>query len=106
MMQKKAIVLSILLAACSQQKEAVSKVDVHKGKEIYLEACAICHGVHGDGSGVAAPALRLKPKSISLWTENYDTFKLKSFIEGSVDHPRFHSAFDYRAVLIYSKSTI
>jgi mono/diheme cytochrome c family protein len=80
----------------------VSKAELEEGKELYLEACAICHGTYGDGVGVAAPALRLKPKPIALWVTQYNAFKLRFFVEDSADHPRFPSTLNYSAVLLYS----
>lgn len=38
-----------------------TKVSVQKGKEIYEQKCALCHGDKGDGKGPAAAGLNPKP---------------------------------------------
>lgn len=38
-----------------------TKVSIQKGKEIYEQKCALCHGVKGDGKGSAAAGLNPKP---------------------------------------------
>ncbi len=47
---------------------AVSKKatgDVAKGKEIFKVQCATCHGAMGKGDGIAAAALKPKPRDLS-----------------------------------------
>lgn len=39
--------------------------DAAKGKEIYGQYCAACHGAEGKGDGVAAQALDPKPRDLS-----------------------------------------
>jgi mono/diheme cytochrome c family protein len=38
-----------------------TKVSIQKGKEIYEQKCALCHGVKGDGKGPASAGLNPKP---------------------------------------------
>lgn len=38
-----------------------TKVSIQKGKEIYEKKCALCHGVKGDGKGLASEGLNPKP---------------------------------------------
>ena len=40
-------------------------VDVAKGKEIFTAQCAMCHGAMGKGDGIAAAALKPKPRDLS-----------------------------------------
>lgn len=35
--------------------------DIEKGKKIYIQICAVCHGVSGKGDGPNAPTLKRKP---------------------------------------------
>ena len=38
---------------------------IKKGKKIYTQMCAICHGVKGKGDGVAGSALNPKPANFT-----------------------------------------
>ncbi len=38
-----------------------TKASIQKGKEIYENKCALCHGVKGDGKGPTAAGLNPKP---------------------------------------------
>ena len=38
-----------------------TEVSIQKGKEIYEKKCALCHGVKGDGKGLASEGLNPKP---------------------------------------------
>lgn len=44
---------------------AEDKGDAAKGKEIFTNTCASCHGPEGKGDGVAAAALDPKPRDLS-----------------------------------------
>ena len=39
---------------------------LNKGKQIYQEYCMACHGVNGDGKGVAAKGLEVPPRNFTL----------------------------------------
>jgi mono/diheme cytochrome c family protein len=45
--------------------ESAEKGDVAKGKGIYANMCASCHGPGGKGDGPAAAALNPKPKDLT-----------------------------------------
>lgn len=48
---------------------------ISKGKELYTNNCASCHGDAGDGNGVAGAGLNPKPrnfKSAESWTNGHD----------------------------------
>ena len=44
----------------------VSAQTLNKGKQIYAEYCMACHGVDGDGNGVAAKGLQTPPRNFTL----------------------------------------
>lgn len=94
--------LFILLIACSDQEQAISRQQLDIGKKIYLDACAVCHGVNGGGEGVALPALNTKPKSILSWRKKYDVESFTYYATNSAAHPVFQNGFDYQAVFIFS----
>ena len=98
------LTLVVLLMACSDQEQVMSKEQLNRGKEIYLDSCAVCHGVNGDGEGIALPALKVKPQLIYFWKSQYDEISLKAFIENSPDHPVFPNELKYDVLMLYSKS--
>jgi mono/diheme cytochrome c family protein len=53
------LVVSITLASAGE------KGDAAKGKEVFQNTCASCHGAEGKGDGVAAAALDPKPRNLS-----------------------------------------
>ncbi len=44
----------------------VSAETLNKGHQIYMEYCMPCHGVKGDGNGVAAKGLPVPPRNFTL----------------------------------------
>jgi mono/diheme cytochrome c family protein len=67
---------------------------IARGKQIYVERCAVCHGDSGDGNGPASAALPLKPpdlrdgKMVGEMTGSYWFWRVS---EGGVVDP-FQSA--------------
>lgn len=67
------LLMSLALWACSSQEDArVLDVDVprdrldsieaqQRGRALFLEKCALCHGVRADGEGVRREGLSAKP---------------------------------------------
>lgn len=45
--------------------ESAEKGDAAKGKQVYANLCASCHGNTGKGDGAAAAALNPKPKDLT-----------------------------------------
>jgi cytochrome c553 len=91
-----------LLIACSDQEQAISEKQLSLGKDVYHDNCAICHGVKGEGDGIALPALTSKPKSILLWNEDYNVESLRLYVKNSTKHPDFRGNLDYQSVLDFS----
>lgn len=60
-------------------RRADGEADLVRGREVYEANCAICHGVRGDGKGMAAHHFRTKP-------QNFRTgrFKFRSTPSGSL----------------------
>ena len=54
------------------EKVPVRQTAVVSGKELYLEHCAVCHGVDGKGNGPAAAALKTPPPNLTLLARNND----------------------------------
>jgi len=80
---KVSAVLAVLPAATLAQQKALP------GKAIYMQRCAVCHGVKGDGKGLYAPLLTWPPADLTkLAKGNNGVFpadKVASFIDGRAD---------------------
>ena len=63
------LIIAALLVICTGigagTATAEKKGDAAKGKVIYDNNCAACHGAEGKGDGVAAQALDPKPRDLS-----------------------------------------
>ena len=65
-----------LLSACTKKVfrediivaggKYVTADTLNKGKEIYTEYCMACHGVKGDGKGVASKGMKVPPRDFRL----------------------------------------
>lgn len=56
---------------------------IERGKTIYLERCAVCHGDRGRGNGPAAPALRTRPTNLAKLRKRNGIFPADR-VEGSI----------------------
>lgn len=54
---------------------------LNKGKQIYTEYCMACHGVKGDGKGVAAKGLKVPPRDFTL-----GVYKFGHVVSGELPH--------------------
>jgi mono/diheme cytochrome c family protein len=61
--------IGILLLAGSAALAAAD--DVALGRRIYLERCASCHGLTGEGDGPVAPALTTPPANLRRLSERF-----------------------------------
>lgn len=59
----------------------VKKEALNKGKQIYTEYCMPCHGVNGDGQGVAAKAMKVPPRDFTK-----GVFKFGDVVAGELPH--------------------
>jgi mono/diheme cytochrome c family protein len=59
----------------------VSAQTLNKGKQIYAEYCMACHGVDGDGNGVAAKGLQPPPRNFKL-----GIIKFGNVVSGELPH--------------------
>jgi len=66
---RKSFLLLLLLVPCVAVSltlgNAEEKGDAAKGKEVFQNTCASCHGPEGKGDGVAAAALDPKPRNLT-----------------------------------------
>ena len=63
--------------------------DVTDGKAIYVQYCASCHGIKGDGKGPMAPVLTTPPTNLRLLSQKYGNplpaEQIAKFIDGRSD---------------------
>jgi c(7)-type cytochrome triheme protein len=53
------------LARAAKEAVSVSAASLERGKSLYQEACAVCHGENGDGNGPLAAGLNPKPRNFT-----------------------------------------
>jgi len=92
------------------QKETSSKGNPVRGKRVFLAFCVQCHGVNGDGKGLAAAALMEKPANFTdpaLWKMGDDDFFIHVIRRGRKIMPAFWDVLkprEIRDVLAYEKT--
>lgn len=57
--------MTLILAAALVPSLALAEGNVEKGKALYAQQCASCHGVGGKGDGPAAAMLNPKPGNLT-----------------------------------------
>ena len=84
--------------------------DPVRGKKIYQGLCIQCHGVKGDGNGVAAPALMEQPANFTdpkTWKMGDEAFFIHVIRRGRNIMPAFWDVIDpqeIRDVLSYERT--
>jgi mono/diheme cytochrome c family protein len=73
------VAVATLFYACSTSYNGSDQVSVQRGKEVYHEACAPCHGDNGDGNGPVSVSLSTKPRDF-----NRGVFKFRSTASGEL----------------------
>lgn len=72
------------------------------GKKVFQGWCVQCHGVNGDGNGVAAPALMEKPANFTdpaTWKMGDDAFYIRVIKNGRKIMPGFWDTLKPQEVL-------
>ena len=78
-------VLCTLIATPPVARAGLKPGDPVRGKKIFLSFCVQCHGIKGNGNGIAAPALMNKPANFTdptLWTSHEEAFFLETIRHG------------------------
>lgn len=84
--------------------------DPVRGKKIFQGLCIQCHGVKGDGNGIAAPALMEKPANFTdpkTWKMGDEAFFIHVIRRGRNIMPAFWDVIDpqeTRDVLSYERT--
>lgn len=101
--------ISVLLFVCGASSAFAAGNPV-QGKKIFRGLCIQCHGVNGDGNGVAAPALMEKPANFTdpaTWRMGDDAFFINVIKNGRKIMPGFWDTINpqqIRDVLSYEKT--
>ena len=79
------------------------------GGKLYRDYCALCHGVQGDGRGIAAPSMGRKLndfRSTAFWSDRSDKKLIQVILKGQGRMPAQPvSPDEARAIVEYMKTT-
>jgi mono/diheme cytochrome c family protein len=68
---------------------AAKSGEIARGRALYLDHCAVCHGRNADGKGPMAKVLSTPPANLRLLSERYGnplpTEQIAGFIDGRAD---------------------
>ncbi|MEW6208600.1 MAG: c-type cytochrome [Acidobacteriota bacterium] len=81
-----ALALTLILFSFSPQP-ATADQRVERGRKLYLQYCASCHGVDGRGNGPVAPNLKTPPPDLTAIPKKDGKFpgvRVRLIIEGEV----------------------
>jgi mono/diheme cytochrome c family protein len=69
--------------------EASATNEVARGRELYLQSCATCHGISGEGDGPMARALTTPPANLRRLSERFGNplpeGQIARYIDGRTD---------------------
>ncbi len=103
------ILAAVLLAVIMFDAEKGNCADYERGKNVYNDKCAICHGSDGKGNGPAAASLTPSPAdftSASFWEKTNDARITDTIENGHGPMPAFTiPSGDIKAVIDYMKGT-
>lgn len=102
--------LGVAVFLSDHSKAYGSPGDPVRGKKIYQGLCIQCHGVKGDGNGIAAPALMEQPANFTdpkTWKMGDEAFFIHVIRRGRKIMPAFWDVIDpqeIRDVLSYERT--
>jgi mono/diheme cytochrome c family protein len=79
------VILSGLSSSQAQTGQSADKNE--KGRKLYTQYCASCHGVDGKGAGVVAPALKTAMPDLTTIAKRegkFDPIKVQQNISGEI----------------------
>ena len=101
-MKIRIVILSILLIMTHGISSAFGAGNPVEGKKVFQGWCIQCHGIKGDGNGVAAPALMEKPANFTdpdLWKMGDDKFFIHIIRKGRKIMPGFWDTLSHQQIL-------
>jgi len=89
MLAGKSLVLALMTILLAGTLRVAAADDILDGKALYMEYCASCHGVKGDGNGPMASTLTTPPTNLRLLARKYGNplpeDQIAKFIDGRSD---------------------
>ena len=89
MLSRKGLTITLLAILIAGTFRLAAADDVTDGKAIYMQYCASCHGVKGDGNGPLSQALTTPPTNLRLLAQKYGNplpeDQIAKFIDGRSD---------------------
>lgn len=83
-------VLMMAFAACTPEDQG-TRTDILRGKQLYADNCAACHGVDGDGGGAESLGLGAPPPGLrGLSIANGGVFP-RNFVLATIDGLERHN---------------
>jgi mono/diheme cytochrome c family protein len=81
--------LALTIIVWTAGAAAAKSGQVARGRKLYLQHCAVCHGPKGEGNGPMAKVLTTPPANLRLLSERYGNplpaGQIASFIDGRAD---------------------
>lgn len=68
-----AVIVACGVCACAASYRTSDVVSVQRGAAVYHEACAACHGEHGEGTGPVSVSLAIKPRDFQKGAYKFRT---------------------------------
>jgi mono/diheme cytochrome c family protein len=84
--------LCLTLTLMSLPLSAVGEAPSYDGVSLYMNNCANCHGVHGEGDGIVAPALPLVLKDLRYLSARNDGEFPREYVTEIIDGRAFRAA--------------
>jgi hypothetical protein len=84
--------LCLTLTLTSLPLAAVGEAPSDDGVSLYMNNCANCHGVYGEGDGIVAPALPLVLKDLRYLSARNDGCFPREFVTEIIDGRAFRAA--------------
>jgi mono/diheme cytochrome c family protein len=84
-----AMSIIVLTGVLTAANAAAQSGEIARGRALYRDHCAVCHGRNGDGKGPMARAMTTPPANLRLLSERYGnplpTEQIANFIDGRAD---------------------
>lgn len=85
-----ALGMGIFLVAQSIPSGQAAAAQHDRGRKLFLQYCASCHGVDGKGSGPVAPSLKSSVPDLTTIEKRdgkFDQVKIQNIIAGDINFP-------------------
>ena len=102
-------IIVVLLETALFLTQTAKADEYAQGKKLYIDKCQLCHGVKGDGNGLAGAGLSPKPADftkLSFWQGDVDKKITDTILHGHGPMPAFNLKPDeIKAIIEYMSHT-